>query len=95
MVRLPKLLWNHILGRDPLSISDQRWLDLVVLPIITIFLIIAPCITVVKITVTALNESGRYHPHWKSEINNMYANRFMGYVVNKVFPVKQYYSTKK
>jgi ABC-type multidrug transport system fused ATPase/permease subunit len=95
VLRIPYMLYTYFADKDPASISDQRFLDRKVLPAGKVLIYIVFIAIIGYCFISAMRDDSKYHPHWKSEINNMYANRLMGYVVNKVFPVKQYYSTKK
>ena len=94
MWELPEMLWNYFTNRATPNIKQQRRFDNTVLPalisaICLLFIVIIICIVIL------ITGSNTYYPHWKSDINNMYANKFLQLIVDTFFPVKQYYSTLK
>lgn len=90
----PEMIYKYFANKEVTDIKKQRRFDNYTLPIMWSVLIVVFVVICIKTFYMATTSPG-YYPHWKSDINNMWANKFMQWVVDNLFPVKTYYSTFK
>lgn len=92
LLRLPVILWKHYKDKQQLM-ADQKWLDRVFFPVMTVVIPSFFIILVVVIFIYAMG-SNAYYPHHKKDIADMWANQIITYIQESFFP-KHYYSTLK
>ena len=90
----PEMAYKYLFNKETTDVRKQRRFDNYTLPAMTA-LIALLVICIIFLSVTMYQGNGTYYPGWKSDINNMWANKLMQWVVDNLFPVKTYYSTFK
>jgi hypothetical protein len=91
---VPEMIYLYLGNKETTEVGKQRRFDNYTLPVLKVVLIAIVGYIIISAYNMATTSSG-YYPGWKSDINNMWANKFMQWVVDNLFPVKTYYSTFK
>ena len=90
----PEMIYKYFANKEVTDIKKQRRFDNYTLPVMNVAVPILAVLLCIK-TIVFFSSTESYYPGWKSDINNMWANKFMQWVVDNLFPVKTYYSTFK
>jgi len=90
----PEMAYKYLFNKETPDIKKQRRFDNYTLPAMITIIILA-IVVIIICAVSMAQSNGTYYPGWKSDINNMWANQAIQWVVDLLFPVKTHYSTLK
>lgn len=89
------MAYKYLFNKETPDIKKQRRFDNYTLPAMITIIILAIVVIIICAVSMAQSKNGTDYPWWKSDINNMWANQAIQWVVDLLFPVKTHYSTLK
>ena len=90
----PEMICKYFANKEVTDIKKQRRFDDYTLPVLKVVAGILWLYALASAFKMGTSDTD-YYPGWKSDINNMWANQAIQWVVDLLFPVKTHYSTLK